>query len=721
MIYDFKDMPRDPIITASILRRPPGRPTKQRTRQYLAITAAFDIETSTVEIGRLPPDRQHPEGKPNLQAFMYVWMAHFSRQDTGEQITVIGHYWQEWIELLEWISERLPKDVYLVMYVHNLSFEWQFLRSWYPFTSDEIFAVRSRKILKCDLYDHIELRCSYLHSNLSLAAYTKKWKASHAKLSGDLYDYAKVRYPWTPATEYERNYRVNDVIGLCEALDAEMAFDGDNLYTIPLTSTGYVRRIVKGRMHRDFPRYKLLRMLPDVHAMLMLAEAFRGGDTHANRYYVGEICEGVESWDFSSSYPAWIVNRRFPMGKWEWIRPGSVFSTWDYLAELLHRRKRAIIARVRFLGLRLKSKIWGCPYLTRDKGRNIVLDPETPAWSCYDNGRVLQAAMYEGTFTDIDLQIILKEYEFDSAEVLDAIHSRYDYLPDPIRQTVREFYTSKTELKKEDPTDDEALAYAKFKNLINAIYGMMVESPLKPELSYHPEYDAAAGEDLFSRGPEAIEDLLQKFNRRAFLSYAWGVWITAWARYELHRALWTIGPEYFIYCDTDSIKFFDPDGSRKKILQQHNQDLRKDSIKNGGTARDPAGKIHYLGIFEQEKPYARFVTFGAKKYAYEYEDKKVHITIAGVNKRKGAAELQRAGGLEALQEGFIFKEGGGTQTIYNDQMEPIMYEAEGHTIPIASNVVITDSEYTFGLTSDYEKLLSNLDLWLDITNKMVYH
>ncbi len=716
MIYQYPDFPRDQILTAGLVPRPQQRPTKARSRQYLAITSAFDIETTTVELGRRPPDKKHPEGVPELQAFMYVWMYHFSLQQTGEQITVIGHYWQEWIELLQWISDRLPEDVYLVTYVHNLSFEWQYIRSWYPFTSEEIFAVRSRKILKCDMFDHIELRCSYIHSNLSLDAYTRKWRVEHQKQSGEIYDYSKIRYPWTPATEYETKYQVNDVIGLCEALDAEMSFDGDNLHTIPLTSTGYVRRIVKGRMHKDFPRYKLIRMLPDVHIMMMLVEAFRGGDTHANRYYVGEICENVESWDFSSSYPAWILNRQFPMGKWEWIRPGSVFATWDYISQLIYMRKRAILARVRFMGLRLKSKIWGCPYLTRDKGRNIVLDPDTPAWSCYDNGRILQAALYEGTFTDIDLRIIIEEYEFDTAEILDCVHARYDYLPDPIRQTVREFYTNKTELKKPDPTDEEELLYSKYKNLTNAIYGMCVESPIKKELEYDP-----ATENLFDPEDISIEELLNKSNKRAFLSYAWGVWITAWARYELHRGLWTIGPEYFIYCDTDSVKFFDPDGSRKKILQQHNQDLRKDSIKNGGTARDPAGKLHYLGIFEREHAYKKFVTFGAKKYAYTYEDDKVHITISGVNKKKGAAELQRAGGIEALQEGFIFKEGGGTQSIYNDQMEPIMYEAEGRQIPIASNVVITDSEYTFGLSSDYEKLLNNLDIWLDITDKLVYH
>lgn len=712
MIYSPADAPIERIVSAPVLPRPQGRPIRNRELKYLDCISAFDIETTTVSVGRYPPDRKYPEGKDNLQSFLYVWMYHFSLPD--EEITVVGHSWPEWLELCQQIADRLPENVYLMSFVHNLSFEWQFMRSWYPFTPEEIFAVRSRKILKADMLDHIEYRCSYIHSNMSLDAYTRKWRVKHQKLSGDEYDYKKIRYPWTPATEYEINYQINDVIGLTEAIRAEMTFDHDTLYTFPLTSTGYVRRIIKSRMH-DYPRYKLLRMLPDAHLMKLLSEAFRGGDTHANRYYVGEILEDVESWDFSSSYPAWILNRQFPMGKWEWLQPGP-FLTWDYIKKLLQIRKRAILARVRFFGLRLKEKLWGCPYLTRDKGRNIVLPPGASSWECYDNGRVLQAALYECTVTDIDMKIILREYEFESCEIIEAAHARYGYLPDAIRDTVREFYKNKTELKKENPTEEEENLYNKYKNLINAIYGMMVESPLKPELIYEPD-----GLDLFKPEDIAIPELLEKANRRAFLSYAWGVWITAHARYELHRGLWTIGAEWFLYCDTDSVKFFDPDGSRKKELLRHNQELRKDTIHNGGVARDPAGKVHYLGIFEQERPYKTFVTFGAKKYAYTYDGETVHITIAGVNKKKGAAELQAAGGLEALKDGFIFREGGGTESIYNDQMEPLFYEAEGRRIPIASNVVIKDSEYTFGLTADYARLLENLELWLDITNTYVYN
>ena len=39
-----------------------------------------------------------------------------------------------------------------------------------------------------------------------------------------------------------------------------------------------------------------------------------------------------------------------------------------------------------------------------------------------------------------------------------------------------------------------------------------------------------------------------------------------------------------------------------------------------------------MGLFEIEDHIKRFKTMGAKKYAYEDDEGKLHITIAGVNK-----------------------------------------------------------------------------------------
>ena len=51
----------------------------------------------------------------------------------------------------------------------------------------------------------------------------------------------------------------------------------------------------------------------------MLRQAFRGGNTHANRRYVGKICENVISYDMTSCYPAQQVTKKFPMRPFKFL------------------------------------------------------------------------------------------------------------------------------------------------------------------------------------------------------------------------------------------------------------------------------------------------------------------------------------------------------------------------------------------------------------------
>lgn len=80
---------------------------------------------------------------------------------------------------------------------------------------------------------------------MSLDVYLKKFNVLHRKKSGEKFNYNKIRTPSTPLPDDDLEYIYNDVIGLCEAIYTEMKNDGDTLYTIPLTSTGYVRRDIK--------------------------------------------------------------------------------------------------------------------------------------------------------------------------------------------------------------------------------------------------------------------------------------------------------------------------------------------------------------------------------------------------------------------------------------------------------------------------------------------
>jgi len=659
-LINVRDMDYSLFSIFKTEKAPRGNPHGRKKQKYLKCVCAFDIETSTL------PDVE--------QAIMYIWQFQID-----ELLTVYGRTWEEYFTFLRNIKRQIAPRL-LVIYVHNLSFEFQFLKGLYNFDVSEVFAVESRKVLKCMMFDTFEYRCSYLHSNMSLSAFTKKMGVEDAKLSD--FDYSKLRWPWTELSDDELHYCINDVRGLVQAIKKEMRLDKDTLYTIPLTSTGYVRRDCKNAME-EYNHAQLVEILPDIEVYKLLREAFRGGNTHANRWYSGYIMHNAFGSDLASAYPADMMLKRFPMGKF--YHEGTV--SFERFIELLVKKKKALIFRCCFYDIRLTSRYTGAPYLARDKCRYIQ-------GGVYDNGRILQADYLETTITDIDFKIIADMYTWDRFNAFDLYYSKYGKLPKPLRDTVLKYFKQKTELKQNpgDPYDEEKeYFYFKAKNKLNSLYGMCAQDPVKDSI------DFINGQ--FIQREESAEDILKKSYKKAFLSYAWGVWVTCWCRWMLQQAINAAG-DRFIYCDTDSVKSIGP-----LDLSDYNERTKKEAIAAGAYADDSTGKRHYMGLFESEtvNGYSEFCTLGAKKYVY-VEDGKLHITIAGVNKKKGAAEL---GDIRNFKEGFIFREAGGTESIYNDNIN-YPYFVNGHWITITDNIVIKDSTYQLGITEEYRRILQGM-------------
>ena len=553
--------------------------------------------------------------------------------------------------------------------------EFQFLKGWYDFQPDEVFRTEPRKVLKCEMFDSFEFRCSYFLTNLSLDRFTRQMGIENKKLSGEIFDYSKIRYPWTPLNDYEIQYCINDVKGLAQALIKKLKADGDTVRTVPLTSTGYVRRDVKRSME-SYNRKQLAEMLPDVDLYSMLREAFRGGNTHANRWYAGDIVENVSSIDIVSSYPAVMLTCKYPMSKFIYVPNCSIAE----LKRLL--KNKAVIMRVAFYDLDLIDNFNGCPYISRDKCRNII-------GGVYDNGRVLRRSYLELTCCDVDFKLIKRQYKWTDMNPFKVMYARYDLLPAQIREQVQNYYRVKTELKGISEDDDQYIYYCNNKAKLNSCYGMTAQDPVKDTLEF------VNGEFTYSDLP--VRQILKASNKKAFLRYQWGVWVTAHARSRLQDGIDLAGHN-FIYADTDSVKYIgDLD------IEKFNKKRTLEAIKKGAYAYDNKGKAHYIGVYENEGYTLpnRFCTLGAKKYVLEDSNKKLHITIAGVNKKKGAAEL---GKIENFKEGFIFKDAGGTESIFNDDLD-MTIEREGQPLRIRDNVVIRDSTYTLGLTAEYLDIL----------------
>ena len=91
---------------------------------------------------------------------MYIWMMGIN------DVVYYGRTWDElkkFLDRIEFWTDECKKYVY----VHNLAFEFQFLRNAFKFK--KVFARKSRKPIMFDLADYnFKFRCTLSMSNCSL-------------------------------------------------------------------------------------------------------------------------------------------------------------------------------------------------------------------------------------------------------------------------------------------------------------------------------------------------------------------------------------------------------------------------------------------------------------------------------------------------------------------------------------------------------------------------
>ncbi len=688
MIVSVSALPlHDLIWSAGLVKKKRGSRRKKRERDIINLVTAFDIETSLLS---LPPV---PDVSHNDHSFMYIWQWAFT-----DQYVVVGRTWDDWQELTHNIADELRRyqeekqleDIpRLVAYVHNLAYEFQFISGVYAFQPEECFFREPRKPIYCRMYDCIEYRCSYIQSNMSLAKFAQTMGCQVQKQSGAEFDYSKKRYPWTRLTDKELEYCIDDVITLVQAITIEMQRDGDDLRTIPLTSTGYVRRDAKKAI---WPLRKTMieKILPDIDQYRILRMAFRGGNCHANKDYAGKIYSNVESYDMTSCYPAQQLTKMFPITKFQFLSEPVTMERVEYLISVGY----AVVGIYKFWGLELKDHHEPVPYIPIAKC-NGVLQFRT------DNGRLLSAGFAEMALTEIDLKIILKQYNFDKIACYRVMLAKKGKLPSLYLDVIKEYYRKKTTLKGA-VSDDEQYLYMKSKNKLNSVYGMSAQDPIHQEIKYvdgeyiRSDYDSGKADEA-----------LQKAN----FPYQWGVYTTAYAREALQKGIDLAGHS-LIYCDTDSIKTIS-----KVDFSELNARLEKTAVLNGAFADDKKGTRHYCGVFEPDAKYDRFITQGAKRYAYEHGGQ-IGVTVSGVTQQKNpetgkpfcAEELQT---LERFRPGMIWDKAGGTMAVYNDDDNFDYTTEDGRTIHIGKNVAIIPTTYEMTYAKDYEKLLQELVLYTD--------
>lgn len=694
---------------------PRRKPDRHGGRPLIDCLCAFDIETSRIDL-------PIPDGaKQNSHSFMYVWQFQIA------EYTIMGRTWGDFMDMVTHIknelltfSEDMKLIPRLVIFVHNLSYEWQFLQGIYKFNNEDVFFRDARKPLYCRMFDVLEFRCSFALTNMSLDHLTRQLGVEQ-KLSGQKYDYSIVRYPWTELSEYEKEYCVRDVRSLVECIRIRLEKDGDNLQTMPLTSTGYVRRDCKEAIKPLYMDIKEIK--PGLKVYRLLREAFRGGNTHGNRHYIGKVLDNVASYDMASCYPAQQLTKKFPMGKFRFLDDRLTLERIFKFIGLGY----AVVGKYVFKGLRLKKGVT-IPYLalSRTRSYDFISPPQRKGGKGeyknggIDNGRILYAGICETVLTEIDLGIVLKQYDFDECIVLTAMTAKKDYLPDQYRDVIRKYYKLKTELKGSTDYED-VYRYNKSKEKLNAIFGMSCQDPIHSEILYDDgEYNQI---NLY-----LYPDRAEKALTEAPFPYQWGVYITAYARKALQDAIDLAGDK-MVYCDTDSVKVIG-----ELDLSSLNADREKKAKREKAFAVDKKGTPHYMGVFEYEGTYDKFITQGAKRYAF-IKGGKMGITVSGITKKVNektglpfaVEELGVKPGddvkamsekLANFKEGWIWRKSAGTIAVYNDE-DNFFYtdSATRKKVLITPNVAILESTYKMGYSPDYKELLTDVMLYGDYIDK----
>lgn len=591
----------------------------ERNRVY-NVPASFDIETSSY----------YKMGVK--RATMYVWSFCLNGS------TIIGRTWEDWIEVLDFISEHLhTSKISLIIYVHNLGYEFQFMRGWFKW--DEVFAVKERRPVHASLPEGIEFKCSYILSNYSLAYIGAKLLRKYPveKAVGDL-DYSLLRHSGTGLTTEELWYSVKDVQVVSSYIQEKIENEG-GINNIPLTNTGYVRRYCREfcftqfnsdpKMQRKLSaryheRMKSLRVTSQCEYDQLHA-AFAGGFTHAAPMHSGDIMENVGSADEASAYPGAMVMKKFPMS-----RGIFVGNCEEDDIDFLIKQGYCVLFTVRILGLTPKFIYENYISVSRcsDLAKNAVVN----------NGRVAAADYIQLTVTEQDWDIIKQCYDWDKATFYSCRFYQADYLPRPFILSILKLFANKTSLKGVEGKETE---YMVSKNMINSAYGMSVTNIIRDL------YEYSDVEGWHSEDADVIEQL-QSYNNNhnRFLFYAWGVWVTAHARHNLWEAIFEFGPDY-VYADTDSIKGINFQ-DHEDFFTLYNLGIESQLNKMCRALRipielckpkTPKGETKTIGVFEIEESYKYFKTIGAKRYIYEYESGELLFTVSGVNKHYGVPYL----------------------------------------------------------------------------------
>lgn len=673
---------------------------ESRDNLYCDTIISFDIETTSLfykldnfcENGEWEGyNANNAELYADYASLCYCWSVAIGNKEE-EIYRFFGRTLESFKEFLYDI-EVLTPDVYKFIYVHNLKYEFQFLRN--IFAGMQVFAREVRTPIYV-VWENYEFRCSYLLTNLSLANWAKTKNFMHQKLAGSL-DYYKSRTPYTIMNDEEINYSLEDSVIVVEGI-REYLNEYKHIKNIPLTQTGRVRKEVQNLMLKEYEWHRKMKgaYCNNIIEYKEHTSVFWGGLTRANRLHAGLILKDVSTRDATSAYPWQMLSKQYP------VTDFAKTSNYEYIK---NNPDFCFYLTVEFY--KLKSRYWNS-YIPTDKCisvKNAMLD----------NGRIIEADYVKIRVLDIDYNIIKRSYYIDKEEIIDMHYALKGYLNQEFLRYIVKLFNEKTRYKGVEGKEE---LYQRSKEMLNSMYGMMVTREFNNEILFTDDW--IVKELTLDSFNKKLDDILSKQYKLNY-TFMMGAYVTAYQR----ESLWSFVEsfdELIVYMDTDSHKYIMTDDTEYWYID-YNSDIEIEQFKvaerlgisiNELNPISPTGEISSIGKYIPEQSYAEFKTLGAKRYAYKYDcDNECHCTISGVNKHSGGLALQ--GDLNNFKNGFVFENEYCKKLTmhYLDNQSEVVYN-KGRADEFVSN-------YKYGIASEPATYTLDLhsykDTLLDVMSK----
>ena len=669
----------------------------QELKKVRMLTRYNQREKPTVNDAILFLDTETSKSENEQNNHIVIWTLTI-RMYHKNLVTLYGRKPSECASCLSTIQEAF-RGLQTFIYIHNLSYDWIFLRKFFF----EEFGYPVYQLNTKSLYPiHIEfangliLKDSLILAQRSLDKWASDLKVQHRKAVG-YWDYDLIRNQDTPLTRDELHYAEYDTLAGAECIDVMMTTLNHKIYAMPWTATGIPRENVRKIGNKHNAHKNFLNQAFTINQLLQGKQTYHGGYVHGNRALYGiTINDLIKAYDFASSYPFCMLAFKFPTEGFTEMPNCSI-------NDILNDQENAYMFKLIGIGVKLKDYRYPMPALQFSKCLKCV-NP------IVDNGRILEADYIEIYLTEIDLEVIAEMYTFDQHICVDVQAAFKTYLPRWFTDYIYQLFSDKCTLKNGDP-----VLYAIAKSKLNSCYGLTVQFPVKDDI--RENYETGEYEIQRVNMAEKYEEFCQK--RSTVLNYQIGIWVTAYAFRNLFKLGSCAGT--WIYSDTDSCYGINWD---EEAVSSYNNECKQKLLANDYGPVVHNGHEYWLGIAELDGVYSQMRVIGAKRYCVRKAKQLKHsgqyygrigykgldmpvgelkITVAGVPKKTGAACLDND--IENFRSGFIFSgEKTGKKLHTHLYVDDIYIDENGNEV--GDSIDLSPCDY----------LLSDVKQWENITD-----